>query len=226
MLFMAVRTAFLLLMFGVTIFAIVHGTRRGQILVRGVVSVLLFTSIYAVLGTYRPERMYNQDFSSNPYVVHTLSGITHPTQERSFKARISNWQYIVTSTLTSYPVGRGLGSTTTAAKRFEGGRPFEADSYFFELFYGSGIIAPVLFAIVAILCLKNILGLCLSRPDVPDYKVLAGLMAAAMLGSLFGGAVRDVIVGPLIWLMIGWTVKEVVDQRELVPAALPAHDAA
>jgi hypothetical protein len=223
MLFMAVRTAFLLLIFSLVSFAILHGTRRKEAVTRGVLAVLMFVGIYAVLATYKPERIYDQQFSSNPYVVHTLSGITHPTQERSFQMRLANWKYIVTSTLFEYPLwGRGLGSTTTAAKRFEGGRPFEADSYFFELFYGSGLLAPLLFGLVVLLTFKSLMGLCMSRPDIPEYRIVAGLIAGAILGSLFGGAVRDVIVGPLIWLLIGWAAKETEDERAAALTAGPA----
>lgn len=87
MIFMAVRTAFLLLIFSLVSFAILHARRQRDVMVRGVSAVVLFMVVYAVLGTYKPERMYDQQFSSNPYVVHTLSGITHPTQERSFQMR-------------------------------------------------------------------------------------------------------------------------------------------
>jgi hypothetical protein len=220
MVFMAVRTAFMLLMFCLTAFVIIHGNRRREVITRGVLAVLAFVIAYAILGTYKPERIYDAQFSTNPYVVHTLSGITHPTQERSFQKRISNWKYIVTSTVFEYPLwGRGLGSTTTAAKRFEGGQPFEADSYFFELFYGSGLLAPLLFGLVLMFLSRDMLGMCLSRPDAPEYRVVGGLIAGAMVGSVFGGAVRDAIGGPLIWLFMGWMAKEVVENTVPVPEA-------
>lgn len=214
MVWMAVRTAFLLFVFSVTIFLIVHGRDRRRILIRGTLAVLAFATIYSILATYDPQSMYDQQFSDNPYVVHTLSGLTHPIREQTFGQRLENWRYIVTSTIFGYPFGRGLGSTTTAAKKFEGGKDFEADSYFFELFYGSGFVAPVLFSLLVLLCLRNLVRLCIERPDEHLYKAVAGLLCGMFLGSLFGGAVRDTIMGPFIWLTIGWSVREEIEHRE------------
>ncbi|HKY32196.1 MAG TPA: hypothetical protein VJV23_06645 [Candidatus Polarisedimenticolia bacterium] len=223
MVWMAVRTAFLLLLFSVTMFVIVQARSRMRIYLRGAVAIVLFVGTYATLSTYNPERIYNQDFSSNPYVVHSLSGVTHPLQENTFQMRLQNWKYIVTSTLMQFQAGRGLGSTTTAAKKFEGGRPFEADSYFFELFYGSGVLAPVLFGGIAILSLRRLLDLSLARPGVRQYRVALGLLCGAFLGSVFGGAVRDTITGPLLWLTVGWTLREGVDQAEEAAGAPSAQ---
>ena len=83
----------------------------------------------------------------------------------------------------------------------------------FELFYGSGLLAPVLFAAVVFVCLKNLLAMCLENPDVFEYRAAMGLLCGAFLGSVFGGALRDPISGPFFWLVIGWTLKEGLDAR-------------
>ncbi len=213
MVWMAVRTAFLLLAFSVTMFLVVKGGSRRQAVFRGALAVFVFTVVYGILGTYNPEKMYDQQFSTNPYIVHTLSGVTHPTQENTFQGRLGNWRLIVTNALTHDWVGHGLGSTTPAARKFEGGKQYETDSYFFELFYGSGLLAPILFAAAVFVCLKNLLTMCLERPDVYEYRVAMGLLCGAFLGSVFGGAQRDSITGPFLWLVIGWTLKEDLDGR-------------
>jgi len=214
MVWMAVRTAFLLLAFSITILLVVKGKNRRQVVLRGALAVFLFVAVYGILGTYSPEKIYDQQFSTNPYVVHTLSGVTHPTQESSFKGRLTNWKFIVSNTLTQYWVGHGLGSTTVAAKKFEEGQQqYETDSYFFELFYGSGLLAPILFSAVVFICLKNLLTMCIERPDVYEYQVAIGLLCGAILGSVFGLTLRDIITGPFLWLVVGWTLKEDLDGR-------------
>ncbi|HET6373187.1 MAG TPA: hypothetical protein VFG76_07760 [Candidatus Polarisedimenticolia bacterium] len=223
MLWVAVRTSFLLLMFSILILLALSGRNAMQIKLRGVGALLAITIAYGVLYQYDPQEMYTTEFSDNPYVVHTLSGITHPTEEKSLWMRFRNWGFIVSSTITSDPVGRGLGSTTTAAKRFTGGQAFEADSYFFELFYGSGILAPVLFAIIALQTLRSLLKKCLEEPNAFDYKLCLGLMSGIFLGSVFGQAARDTISGPLAWLIIGWTVRQTVEHA---PGAAPDLEAA
>ncbi|MGH2668619.1 MAG: hypothetical protein ACRDH5_05775, partial [bacterium] len=211
MLWIAVRTSFLLLMFSIMMLIIIHGKSARQIFLRGIAAFITIALLYGVLSTYDPQRMYDQDFSANPYVVHTLSGITHPTQENSLKMRLSNWAYIVKTTITQHLAGRGLGSTTPAARKFEGGQPFEADSYFFELFYGSGLMAPAVFAFIVICALWRLMRICLENPDVYIYKICWGLLCGIFLGSIFGLAARDTIAGPLAWMIIGWTVREDVD---------------
>ncbi len=213
MVWMAVRTDFLLLAFSVTMLLVVKGASRRQVLLRGALAVFIFTTVYGILGTYSPEKMYDQQFSTNPYLVHTLSGVTHPTRENTFKGRLGNWRSIATSALTQHWVGHGLGSTTPAAKKFEGGRQYETDSYLFDLFYGSGLLAPILFASVVFICLKNLLAMCLERPDVFEYRAAMGLLSGAFLGCVFGGTLRDNITGPFLWLIIGWTLKEDLDGR-------------
>lgn len=211
MLWLAVRTSFLLVMFSIIILLIIYGRSVPKILFRGAMAFLLIAVCYGVLYRYEPRKMYDQRFSANPYVVHTLSGISHPTQESTFQARLQNWSSIVSSTVFQYPAGRGLGSTTTAARKFEGGESFTTDSYFFELFYGSGVAAPALFIFIAYGFLRRTLGLCLDVPDQFIYKMCLALIAALFLGSVFGLAIRDTITGPLAWLIIGWIIKEQVD---------------
>jgi len=213
MLWMSVRTSFLLLMFSVVILMILHARNTKAIVLRGAMAFVAIVIVYGVLYSHDPAKMYDQQFSANPYIVHTLSGITHPTKEVSFQLRLKSWANIVWTTVSEYPFGRGLGSTTPAAVKFEGGAFFEADSYFFEMFYGSGIVAPFLFLIVMYLTLRNLLRLVVQYPGDFTYKVVMALLCGVFLGSIFGLALRDMIAGPIAWLLIGWTIRQEVDHR-------------
>ncbi|HET9480227.1 MAG TPA: hypothetical protein VFP98_00590, partial [Candidatus Polarisedimenticolia bacterium] len=130
---------------------------------------------------------------------------------------------IITTTLFEFPLGRGLGSTTVAASKFEGGRGYEAESYFFELFYGSGLLAPALFGLICYFLVRSLLALFINWPDEFLYQVCIGFIAGTLLSSLFNVAPRDTITGPLCWLVIGWIAREEVDRRlEAAPAKVPA----
>jgi hypothetical protein len=217
MLWLAVRSSFLIMLFSMMTFTILKGNDKRRIVVRTLMGLFGIVVLYAVLYSYDPTQMYDQNFSTNAYVVHTLSGITHPTQEASFQGRLENWARIVVDAFIRNPIGHGLGSTTVAASKFEGGIPFEADSFFFEMFYGSSILAPIAFIVLVLSVLRTALGLSIKHRDFLTYRMAAGLLAGLFLGSVFGSAARDTITGPLLWLVVGWVIKEDVDAR-LLPA--------
>ena len=219
MLYTAMRTSFLVTFFSMLMLMIVGGRNAKQVVARGMVALLVVCVLYSFTYRYDARNVYTSRMSSNPFVVHTLSGISHPTQESTFQVRLKIWAYVIGSTIWPYPVGRGLGSTTVAAKKFEGGDYYDTDSYFFELFYGSGLAAPILFMILVVMLLKRLTRLCLDWPDQYVYKICFGLVCGVLLSSVFGLTLRDNIIGPTAWLIIGWIIKEEIDTRR--PMNLP-----
>lgn len=215
----AVRTSLFTLAFSIIMFLIVYARDRRVIVIRAVIAFVVIGSIYSYLYTYTPEDIWQSSGrSKDPFVVHTLSGIAHPTKETSFQVRLNNWGYIFKSAFTQYPVGRGLGSTTAAALKFAGGKGTEADSMFFELMYGSGPLASLLFVVIALIFFRDALALATRSKEPFTYRVTFGLLAAHFLGSVFGQDMRDVVNSPFAWLLIGWTVREMVNrQREPLP---------
>ncbi|MGH9867802.1 MAG: hypothetical protein ACREAA_06525 [Candidatus Polarisedimenticolia bacterium] len=214
MVWISVRAAILLLLFALLMSQILNTTTATRVFARGAAALVVVMGIYITLYSYNPEQMYDSQFSRNPYVVHTLSGITHPTQERSFQGRIESWTSVVLDAFTRLPVGpvgHGIGSTTTAAAKFEGGRVFAADSYYFELFYGSGLAAGLLFSVLIVQISLMVVRLCLARPDIYEYRILGGLIFGLLLGAVFGQAPRDTISGPFMWLVIGFMLRESID---------------
>lgn len=220
MLYTASRSAFLVMIFSIVMLLVLTGATMRQVLVRGIAAAVVIVAIYGMFYRSDSRQVYRQDFSANPFVVHTLSGITHPTQESSFKTRIKTWAGITRNAIFGLPfgpLGHGLGSTTAAASKFEGGEYFEADSFFFEITYGSGLIAPVLFLVIVGLLLRQLAVLCLEEPDRYVYRICFGFLCGFVLSSVFGVSPRDTISGPLGWLMIGWVAREMVDRQEAVP---------
>lgn len=214
MLTAASRTSILVLLFSILTFLTLYGRRLSQILTRGFFLVIIVGSLYGYLYTFSPEEIFDRYRSSNPFIVHTVAGVTQPTQESTFKKRLWTWAYVVGPGLQQQPFGRGLGSTTTAATKFSGGERFTVDSYFFEIIYGSGPLAAVLFTAIVYCFFRDGLRLTLRDPSNFTYKVVIAVVAAHVLGSVFGVDVRDSVNGPTAWLVIGWMVKEAVDRSE------------
>jgi hypothetical protein len=218
LLWAASRTSFLILTFAIITFLIMSSKHLRLVLVRGVVALIAVAALYIYLYSYNPAEIYEAHGSSNPFIAHTIAGVTHPTQETTFQKRLSTWSYVSGRGLMEYPLGRGLGSTTTAAKKFVGGEILVVDSYLFEIIHGSSLAAGVLFMVVLVLFFRAAISLSLRYRANFTYKIIISLISAFALGSIFGGCIRDTISGPLAWLLIGWTVREYVENSEGRPA--------
>jgi hypothetical protein len=204
--------------FGMVMLLVVNTRRGDRLWFRGIAALVGVLSLYSLLYSYDPESMYDVDFSDNPALVHSLSGITHPTKERTFQGRLKHWASLTVSAFTQYPMGHGLGTTTPAARKFRGGELHTTDSYFFGLMYGSGLVAPILLIIIIWQAMRNILHLCLSRPGIYLYKICFAFLCAMFLGNIFGGMAGDLIMGPLFWLVIGWVAREHQNMQVELPS--------
>jgi len=224
MFFTASRTSFLVILFSMAMYLLAFSRNKRQIAVQGFLLIVVVVSLYAYMSQYDPKRVYSQQFSDDAFLVHTASGMSHPLQEDSFLGRLKAWRLVVLGSL-SNPFGHGVGSTTHIAGRFPGGLYFEVDSLFFELFFGSGILAPILFIVIAVTITKIVVGKCLEFPDDNIYKVSFALLCGAFLSSVFGITARDFICGPLMWLLIGWLVRDHVDGAVAARVAQPASAA-
>ncbi len=210
MLWTANRTQIIVLIFSIFFFLVIQPRRMGGLVARGVLILVLVGGLYGYLYTRTSLEIYKSHGSSDPFIAHVVGGLAHPTEESTFQNRLGTWIYVVGQGLLDQPLGRGLGSTTTAAQKFGHGERFEADSYFFEIIYGSSLVAALLFIGLMIFFFRESLPLFASADDPFVHKVVTALVAAAFLGSIFGASVRDTVNGPLVWLLIGWIVKEAV----------------
>jgi len=97
---------------------------------------------------------------------------------------------------------------------------------FFELIYGSGPLAALLFIAIAVVFFRDAMTLAIQSESPFVHRVIFGVMSAFFLGSIFGADLRDVVNSPFAWLLVGWTVRGIVDragQEEWLAA--PAHSA-
>jgi hypothetical protein len=218
----AVRSSMFSLAFAIVVFLIGEAKRPGRALLRGGAVLIVVAALYGYLYTYTPRALWETERSKNPFVVHTVAGLAHPTEERSFQSRLSNWAYVWKLSFTENALGRGLGSTTLAAVKFTQQAGMATDSYFFELLYGSSLVAAALFIAIVIVFFRDIVRLTLRPGDTFVAIVVFGLGAKYFLGSIFGLDVRDPVGGPLAWLVIGWVIGESARMRESADLGPPA----
>ena len=95
LLWAATRSMFFILIFAVITFLIVASKNPRVILVRGVVALVAVTAVYGYLYTFSPADIYRAEGTHNPFIVHTISGLAHPTEESSFQKRLSIWSFVV-----------------------------------------------------------------------------------------------------------------------------------
>jgi hypothetical protein len=210
----SVRAAMFSLAFSIIMFLIVHAESRPQVLLRATMACVVVGSLYGYLYTFTPKEIWEVSRSKDPFVVHSIAGLAHPTEESSFNLRLENWAYIVKSSFLEYPAGRGLGSTTVAARKFEGEEARTVDSMFFELMYGSSPLGAFLLLLITLVVFRDLMTLTIESAEPFSLRVTFGLLAAFFLGSYFGQNLRDTVNSPLAWLLIGWTVRESVARRE------------
>ena len=74
--------------------------------------------------------------------------------------------------------------------------------------------APPLFIALACVLVASMMRLSTTSKDPFLDRTTSALMAGVLLSSVFGLTLRDNIVGPLAWLLIGWIAREEVDRRE------------
>jgi hypothetical protein len=218
----ASRTMTFTLIFSIVFFLVIQPSRTRGHMLRAVAVLTFFGMIYGYLYTISSEQIYRMHGSSNPFVAHVVGGVAHPTEESTFTKRLGVWSYVAGRGLFEQPLGRGLGSTTTAADKFSGGRRFEVDSYFFEIIFGSSIAAAGLFTWLMVLFLRDSFRLLGRNVDTAIYKTVSALVAGFFLSSVFGASIRDSISGPLAWLLIGWIAKESVEMARERNLELPA----
>ena len=146
-------------------------------------------------------------------VSHTTRGTLNPTGEDSMQIRLENWQYLATHVLPSRPLGAGLGAGTLSEMKFNTSSDLPPiDSFIIVLAIACGIPAALLF--LWILARAMWLAVRAARranepaPEAAVARIVAALMPAIILNTLFGLTFTLYSVAPIAWLLIGWISAE------------------
>jgi hypothetical protein len=149
---------------------------------------------------------------------HTQRGTLKPADEESFQIRLANWTYLLTSVVPYRPLGAGLGAGSLSEVRFKSDSDLPAiDSFILVVAVSCGIPGVLLF--VWILGRATWLSLRMARSAPTDNRsiitrrIVAALMPALVLNSVFGLTFTLYSVAPLVWLLIGWISAEAISAR-------------
>jgi hypothetical protein len=155
---------------------------------------------------------------------HAQRGTLKPAEEESFQIRLENWTHLLTSVIPYRPLGAGLGSGSLAELRFSSESDLPPiDSFILVVAIACGIPGALLF--MWIIGRAGWLSVRNARAPgeqkvIVIRRIVAALMPALILNSIFGLTFTLYSVAPLAWLLIGWISRETLrirqaDEREV-----------
>lgn len=144
-------------------------------------------------------------------ISHAERGTMKPAEEESFQVRLENWTYLLTSVIPYRPLGAGLGAGSLSEARFgsESSLP-PIDSFILVVAIACGIPGALLF--IWVLGRSTWFAIANARApgndDFTTHRIVAAIMPALVLNSIFGLTFSLYSVAPLAWLLIGWISRE------------------
>ena len=151
-------------------------------------------------------------------LTHTQRGMLKPAEEESLQVRLENWSFLITSVIPYRPLGAGLGAGSLSDIRANPNSDLPPiDNFILVLALACGIPGALLFA--WILARAAWLSLRLARNASRDdrsaslNRIVAAIMPALILNSIFGLTFSIYSVAPIAWLLIGWISAETLRAR-------------
>jgi hypothetical protein len=218
------RTAIFGLLAGVASLILLGARNFTQALIR--VGLILLPIVLVIVFVAPPseEDMWskNENETVSTLVSHAQRGTLKPAEEESFQVRIENWTYLLTSVIPYRPLGAGLGAGSLGEARYNSDSDLPPiDSFILVVAVACGIPGALLFVWIlgrtTWLSFKNA-----RAPDDLDMtarRIVAALMPALVLNSIFGLTFTLYAVAPLAWLLMGWISRETLRIREPVNRA-------
>lgn len=184
-------------------------------------AMLMLPVVLALVFASAPtnEDVWSKDDSQTvgTLLSHTKRGTLKPGAEDSLQIRLENWAYVVTSVIPYRPLGAGLGAGSLSDLRENRGadsRPI--DNFVLVLAVACGIPGALLF--VWILSRATWFSVRLARAPAGESntgvrRIVASIMPALILNSIFGLTFTIYSVAPVAWLLIGWISAETLKAR-------------
>lgn len=199
-----------------------NGLMRTGALLLPVVLMVVFMQAPAA------EDMWSSDENQTVSTVlsHTQRGVLKPAEEESLQVRLTNWSYFLTQVVPYRPLGAGTGAGWLGEARFNKDADFPPlDSSIMSHAITTGIPGMLLFLLI--LSRSIWLSWRVARragPDDPNAnlkRIVAAVMCAIVLNSMFGLTFTLYSIAPIAWLLIGWISAETLrernrDEREII----------
>jgi hypothetical protein len=224
LLFTGQRTAIFGLSLGV-VGLIVLGARSlgsGVARVAVVLTPILLIALLAKAPTNDDVMSRSDDDKFGTVLSHSTRGALDPTHEDSLQERFKTWTYLATDVLPKNPLGMGIGATSLAVTRTDKSAALPPiDSYFISSVITCGLPAAILFLVILIRATQVSWKRVRHSSDAQMtqvWRVIAALMPALILNSLFGNTFTLYSVAPVGWLIVGWISAQ--HHREIEKEAL------
>jgi hypothetical protein len=185
-------------------FAATRGISLSRALLIGVVLILLLPTI---VGHLSSEQAGNSGTSA--LVAHQVDGLSEPLGKHSTLGIHSEEVFNGLKGAITNPVGRGVGATTIAARKFEGtSANTEADPGNAPV--AAGILGLILYLLIVVYGIRASYRLAQERQTLPAIAGL-GIIIVTFLQWLTGG---QYAIMPLPWLFLGWIDAQTLPSKQ------------
>jgi hypothetical protein len=169
---------------------------------------VLLISVLAKAPTNDDMLSHSEDERIGAVLSHTARGTLRPVQEDSVQERFKNWTYLATVVIPNSPLGLGLGATSLGSIRFDTSDLPPVDSYFISTIVSCGLPAALLFVWIlgraTFMSWRSYRVAIRGSREARIWQVVAALMPALVLNSVFGNTFTLYSVAPIGWLLVGW----------------------
>jgi O-Antigen ligase len=184
------------------------------------VMMLPFVLVLVFVQAPTDDEIWTKDESQtvSTILTHTQRGTLKPAEEESLQIRFENWGYLLTSVIPFRPLGAGLGTSQLADMRENRDSELPpVDNFILVVALACGIPGALLF--VWILSRATWFSVQLARaddahPNAAVRRIVAAIMPALILNSVFGLTFSIYSVAPIAWLVIGWISAETLRMRQ------------
>jgi hypothetical protein len=215
------RAAMFGLVLGLLVLMVLGARTFAKAILRVTALLLPMALLFVLVQAPTADDMWSGDDSQKVSTVlsHTQRGMLKPAGEESFQERVTNWTFLLTEVIPFRPLGAGIGAGSLSEWRFSGNAdelpPIDSSI----LYHGitCGIAGLLLF--VWILSRATWFSVKLARRAEPDggisthKRIVAAIMFALVLNSVFGLTFTLYSIAPLAWLFIGWLSAETLKAR-------------
>lgn len=160
-----------------------------------------------------------EDERVSAVLTHTRRGTLKPTQEDSLQIRFQNWGDLITSVVPYRPLGAGIGAGSLSDMRTNRDSDLPPiDNFILVLAISCGIPGALVFT--WILVRAAWLSARLARTAEPGTRhatislIIAAIMPALILNSIFGLTFSIYSVAPVAWLLMGWISADALRAKE------------
>ena len=214
--FTAQRAAAFGLAFGVIALLILSAPSVTRGLARTVLLLLPFILLSVLVKPPEQQEMWTNDETEKVSTVleHTQRGMLKPAGEESFQERMTNWSYLITQVIPYRPFGSGIGSGSISELRFSSDAeelpPIDSSILVHGItcgFAGMLLFVWVLFRSTW-LSLRDAWNKEQDPERLQTKRIIAALMRALIVNSVFGLTFTLYSIAPLVWLFMGWISVE------------------